>query len=75
MKNVRQIGGRAFYFREGQWQDVNAAGKKELEKRTVKMFSDEYFALVKSDSAFSKAQELGGEMTINVGNEVIEVKK
>ena len=72
-ENVRQVGNRAFYLRNNQWEEADAAGAREVRK--VKMFSDEYFALVKSDEGFRKAQEIGAAMSINVGRERIVVEK
>ena len=68
-----EVGNRAFYLRNNQWEEADAAGAREVRK--VKMFSDEYFALVKSDEGFRKAQEIGAAMSINVGRERIVVEK
>jgi Ca-activated chloride channel homolog len=73
VQNVTQVGRRAFYLRDGQWVDSEEIGKRKT--RVVKLFSDEYFALLKSDATFAKAQQLGWALAINVGDERIVIEK
>ena len=67
------IGKRAFYLQDGQWVDAEDAGKRKT--RVVKLLSPEYFALLKKDDTFAKAQQLGWALSINVGEERIVVEK
>ena len=43
--NVRQIGSRTFFRRDGQWVDSQVTKDQESKARRVKQFSDEYFEL------------------------------
>jgi Ca-activated chloride channel family protein len=70
---VTQVGRRAFYLCDGQWVDSQDAGKRKT--RVVKLFSPEYFELIKSDATFAKAQQLGWALAINVGDERIVIEK
>ncbi len=70
---IRQIGRRAFYLRDGQWVDSDAAGDRKT--RNVKLFSKEYFALLRKNKEFAKAQKIGWNVAMNVGNERIVVEK
>jgi Ca-activated chloride channel family protein len=72
-QNIAQVGRRAFYFRDGQWQDAEDAGARKT--RVVKLYSDEYFDLLRKDTDFARAQSVGWNMSMNVGAERIEVKK
>jgi Ca-activated chloride channel family protein len=71
--NVMQVGSRTFYFRAGQWVDSETDAKQKA--RVVKLFSDEYFDLLKKDKDFARAQSLGWNVQMNVGAERIEVEK
>jgi hypothetical protein len=73
VQNVTQVGRRAFYLRDGQWVDAEDAGKRQT--RVVKLFSPEYFELLKNDATFAKAQQLGWALAVNVGDERIVVEK
>jgi hypothetical protein len=71
--NINLIGQRAFYLQDGQWVDAEEAGTRKT--RVVKLLSPEYFDLLKKDSMFSKAQQLGWALSINVGAERIVIEK
>ena len=73
VEGVRQVGRRAFYLRKGRWVDADDAGKRK--SRTVKLFSKEYFELLRKSKDFAKAQAVGWNVTINVGDERIVVEK
>ncbi len=73
LQNVTQIGRRAFYLQDGQWTDAEEAGKRKT--RVVKLFSPEYFELLKSDATFKRAQQLGWALSMNVGEERIVIEK
>jgi Ca-activated chloride channel family protein len=72
-KNVTQVGRRAFYLQDGQWVDSEEVGTRKM--RVVKLFSPEYFALLKSDPVFAKAQQLSWALSINIGDERIVIEK
>lgn len=70
-EKVRMMGGRAFYLRDGRW--VEAADGKARTTRRVKKFSRDYLELVRENEDFAEAQRLDGDMTINLGDEAVEV--
>ncbi len=47
VQTVRNIGNRAFYYRNGQWVDSTASEEQQKNPVRVKQFSDEYFALAR----------------------------
>ena len=71
--NIRQIGRRTFYRKDDGWVEAEEAGDRKA--RDVKLFSEEYYELVRTDADFARAQELGSGITINVGGERITVKE
>jgi len=46
VQNVRQVGNRAFYYRNNQWVDSNVTEKQEKSAVQIKRFSKEYFDLI-----------------------------
>src|SRR5436305_10544097 len=72
-QTVSQIGNRTFYLQDGQWSDADETGKRKT--RVVKLFSPEYFELLKNDATFTRAQQLGWALSINVGEERIVIEK
>ena len=70
---VRQVGRQVFYLRDGQWVVAEEAGKRKT--RRVKLFSKEYFDLLRSNKDFARAQRLGWNVEMNVGAERIAVEK
>jgi Ca-activated chloride channel family protein len=73
LQTVTQIGRRTFYLNDGQWSDAEDAGKRKT--RVIKLFSPEYFELLKNDATFARAQQLGWALSINVGEERIVIEK
>jgi Ca-activated chloride channel family protein len=71
--NISQIGRRAFYLKDGQWIDAEDPGTRKT--RVVKLFSKEYFDLLRSHPDFARAQQLGWALSINVGQERIVLEK
>ncbi len=71
--NVRQIGSRTYYLGDGQWVDSQEAGKRQT--RVVKLYSDEYYGLLRGNADFAKAQQLGWAVELNLGNERVVVEK
>src|SRR5262249_26033437 len=67
IRNVTQIGRRAFYLNDGQWIDAEEAGTRKT--RVVKLFSPEYFELLRTDPTFAKVQQLSWAVSINIGDE------
>ena len=71
--NISQVGRRVFYLREGQWVDGEEAGDRTT--RVVKLFSPEYFGLLRNNPDFARSQQLGWAVSTNVGDERIVVEK
>ncbi|MFN3201134.1 MAG: VWA domain-containing protein [Bradymonadia bacterium] len=72
-ENLKQVGRRTFYKRDGRWVESAPAAKRPAKKRRVKRFSREYMDLVEQNKDFAKAQSLDGEIEINLGDEQVEV--
>jgi Ca-activated chloride channel family protein len=47
VQTVRNIGNRAFYYRNGQWVDSQVTDEQQKKPIRIKQFSDEYFALAR----------------------------
>ena len=72
-ENIRQVGRRVFYLRDGQWVDGEDAGKRKT--RVVKLDGPEYRDLVRKNRDFAQSQQLGWSVQMNVGDERIVVEK
>ena len=53
--------------------DAQEAGKRQT--RIVKLYSDDYYQLLRGNSEFAKAQQLGWAVELNIGNERVVVEK
>jgi Ca-activated chloride channel family protein len=71
--NIRQAGRRVFYLRNGRWEDAEAKGDRKVKK--VKLFSKEYFELVRTNDEFREAQSVGADLSINIGDQRVVVEK
>ena len=47
-QNMRNIGNRTFFRRNGQWVDSQVTKSQEANARRIKQFSDEYFQLAQT---------------------------
>ncbi len=72
-ESIRQVGGKAYYMRQGQW--VDSTDNSKLKERVVQLYSDEYFQLLRSNKDFARSQRLGWATSVNLGNERIVVEK
>lgn len=72
-ENVYQLGARCFYLNNGQWCDAEEIGNRKT--RVVKLFSEDYFKLLREHPEFAKAQKLGWAMSVNVGDERVVIEK
>ena len=71
--NIRQVGRRVFYLRDGRWVDAEEAGDRKA--RVVELYSQEYFKLLKSNADFARAQSVGWNVSMNLNDERIVVAK
>lgn len=72
-ESIRQVGGKAYYMRQGQW--VDSTDNAKLKERVVELYSDDYFKLLRKNKDFARAQQLGWSVSVNVGDERIVVEK
>jgi len=72
-ENIRQVGRRVFYLRDGQWVESEDAGKRKT--RVVKVDDKEYQDLVRNHRDFAQSQQLGWAVQMNIGDERIVVEK
>ncbi len=70
---IRQIGRRVFYLNDGQWVDNGEIGKRKT--RMVKLYSKDYFTLLRGNRDFARAQAVGWNVAMNIGDERIVVEK
>jgi hypothetical protein len=47
-QNVRNVGSRTFFRRDGQWVDSQVTKAQETKAQRIKQFSNEYFELARS---------------------------
>jgi len=48
LQNLRQIGSRTFFRRDGQWVDSQVTREQAASAQRIRQFSDEYFALART---------------------------
>lgn len=68
---VKQIGRRAFYKKDGKWVEAGADDKRKV--RRVKRFSDEHLKLLEKNPDAARVQSLDGEVTFSEGDEQIQL--
>jgi hypothetical protein len=49
--NIRQIGSKTFYFKEGRWVDSSVKPEEDAKAVKVAQFSDEYFRIARTQKA------------------------
>ena len=59
---VKQIGSRTFYNRGGVW--IDSTVKADAKTTIVKLFSPEYFALMKADATLGSVLAIGGKIVV-----------
>jgi Ca-activated chloride channel family protein len=48
---VRQVGSKTFYLKGGRWVDSSVKPDEEARAKVVRLFSDDFFALARSQSS------------------------
>lgn len=72
--NVRQIGGKTFYFRNDRWVDSDVKPDDEARAKVVVQFSDDYFALTRKQSAEQNQYLSFAEpVTVKIGSDIYKV--
>ncbi|MEI6232670.1 MAG: VIT domain-containing protein [Planctomycetota bacterium] len=70
---IKNIGSRTFYNRGGVWIDSQA--KDGQKPQVVKLFSQEYFDLLKKDTDMGSVLALGGKIIVASGNDLYQVEE
>ena len=71
--SVRQVGARTFYNHGGIWVDSTA--KSDATPTVVKLFSKEYFELLKSDATLGPVLALGGKIIVVSQDKTVQVEE
>ncbi len=66
---TRQIGNRAFYFRNGQWVD-STLEKYEPDKE-IRNFSDDYFRFSDENKDYNEFMSIGDDVIVNYNGETV----
>jgi Ca-activated chloride channel family protein len=73
---VKNIGGRAFYLRNGIWIDGTLNETQEKNAVTVKQFSDKYFEIAKNNSVdLNQYLSVDEEIVINLNGDAYKIVK
>lgn len=68
---VRYVAGRAFYFRNGRWEDASFVAGQQLTQ--IRNFSDAQFALGRNAPALNQYTALGEHVVISVNGQALEI--
>ncbi len=69
---TRQIGNRAFYYRNGQWIDSTLENYKP--DREIVKFSKEYFKFSDDNKAYNGFMSLGGDVIVNFNGKAVRIR-
>jgi Ca-activated chloride channel homolog len=70
VQNVRNVGNRTFFRRDGQWVDSQVTKAQQQNARRIKQFSDEYFELARSQKGrFSQYLAFDEPVLLNIDNQ------
>ncbi len=64
VRNVKRFAAKTFYLENGVWIDGEFDEKLKLAETKIKFMSDEYFALVRSDSELARYLSVGEQVVI-----------
>jgi Ca-activated chloride channel family protein len=70
---VKQIGSRTFYNNGGVWVDSTA--KPDAKPTVIKLFSKEYFELIKADTTLGAVLALGGKIVVVSQDKTYQVEE
>ena len=75
LDKLKQVGRTCYYRNDaGQWVEQGQNEKDVKKARVISRFSKEFFELSRRDSRFARAQAIGDEVVVEVGNELLTVK-
>jgi Ca-activated chloride channel family protein len=74
LQNARVVNGRSFYQNGNTWVDANAQMQRNLKQKEVKLGSDEYFALLKSNPNMPQWLSVGSEVDIVIGETLYQIR-
>jgi Ca-activated chloride channel family protein len=66
MKSVKRVAGKTFYFRVGAWVDADYS--ETMRVTTVKLFSEQYFDLLRRNPEIGKYFAIGRSVTVVFGS-------
>jgi len=72
-QTLKQVGARTFYNRGGVWVDSTA--KSDVKPTIVKLFSKEYFDLLKSDNTLGPVLAMSGKILVVVGEKLYQIEE
>lgn len=70
---LKQVGARTFYNRGGVWVDSTA--KSDVKPTIVKLFSKEYFDLLKSDTTLGPVLAMSGKILVVVDTKLYQIEE
>ena len=70
---IRNVGSRTFYSRGGVWVDSQA--KADAKPKVIKLFSPEYFDLLKHDAEMGAVLALGGKIIVAGGGDTYQIEE
>jgi hypothetical protein len=71
----RALNGKTFYQNGNRWSDAESqTQRQQLKRRHVKFNSEEYFALVKNNTAAAQWLSLGNDVDVVIGDTLYEVR-
>ncbi|QEH37745.1 von Willebrand factor type A domain protein [Aquisphaera giovannonii] len=71
---VRQLGAKTFYYKDNRWIDSTVKPDEDAKARRIRQFSDEFFALARSQSAeVNQYLTFGEPVTVNLDGTVYRI--
>jgi Ca-activated chloride channel family protein len=70
---LKQVGARTFYNRGGVWVDSTA--KSDVKPTIIKLFSKEYFDLLKSDTTLGPVLAMSGKILVVVDTKLYQIEE
>ena len=76
VSNVRQIGSKSFFLKEGRWIESTLTHDDESKARLITQFSDEYFRLARAQtSELNQYLTMPEDVTVRLGEKVYRIQQ
>src|SRR5439155_23316756 len=72
-QQARVLNGKAFYQNGNRWSDSEMQ-RANLKRKSVRFNSDEYFELVRNNSAAAQWLSLGNDVDLVIGDTLYEIR-